>query len=128
MAGVGPKSCEGSILRVQDKGGRGPWRPGFSHIWTNPDRAGLPQAIWEVWPDLKFNSNVLHYGCGCRSKEQLAKWFDAYELSNLYMLGFRLVSIKPDRILAENEDQVVFGVRQPLAECGKPFSEREMAA
>ena len=103
-----------TVFRIQDADGRGPWRPGFSSAWVDPSREYLPPPFYEEWPDLKLKSNVLHYGCGCSSLEQLGKWFNRYELSLLSQLGFGLVTIYADKILASNDNQVVFATSVPF--------------
>lgn len=55
-------------------------------------------------------------GCGCVSLEQLSKWFTDRELERLHGLGYRLVMIWADRIIAESTNQVVFTRKRPLAQ------------
>lgn len=103
------------VCRIQDDDGRGPWRPGLSSVWADPSRRDIPPPYYEEFPDLKTKSNILNYGCGCNSFDQLRLWFNASEASNLAALGFSLVCIRPDKVLAASKHQVVFGTRKPLS-------------
>jgi hypothetical protein len=100
------------ILRVQDKEGRGPFRPGMTQHWKDADYSS--RVIPPTW-DVEFGKFLLHgepgthsYGCGLRSREQLRRWFSATEEPRLHELNYRLVSLKVDRILAESENQLIF--------------------
>lgn len=100
-----------SIFRIQDKDGRGPWKPGFSHKWVE-DRADLENLI--PWP-LQFGMGVLKkaiagmsLGCGCRSTEQLRKWFTPSEYQTLLKYGYHAVKMDAVLILAESDIQCVF--------------------
>lgn len=105
------------VYRVQGIDGRGPWRPGFSDRWVSDDDTPLPPPWFE-----EFGTRIVHgcrpheaLGCGCRSLDQLSKWFKPEELQRLRMLGFHVVRMEVDRILAESENQVVFARSKPLA-------------
>ena len=50
-----------------------------------------------------------------RKPRDLRRWVSETERGRLAGLGFNLVSVKPDRILAESKNQIVFASRQPLA-------------
>jgi len=106
------------VYRVQDFDGRGPFRPGFSHQWS--DMTGPPQLLpWmqEFGADLIARRGLPgeFYGCAVRSLKGVDRWFTPSEQQRLAALGFSLVSIKPDRILAESTNQLVFACRQPLS-------------
>jgi len=103
------------VYRVQAIDGRGPWRPGFSHVWVD-DIAKPPAWIEEfnVRAVLRAaNGDVT--GCACRSLDQLRRWFTQDELNRLRVLGYFVVRLEVDRILAESKHQVVFARKQPLA-------------
>ena len=112
------------IYRIQDAGGRGPWRPGFSHKWVRA-RPDMNLQPWFVdWP--KFNPHIEMrsgevMGTGCRSLEQLRKWFSENEYNTLRILGFRSVEIDGVRILRANNKQAVFACRHKLSEGAKQF-------
>src|SRR5262245_32977094 len=106
------------VWRVQDSSGRGPWRPGFSRKWCDADGPPHPPPFYEEFgPDVLrlFHSNEWG-GCGCRTKDQLAKWFTTRERYRLMRYGFDVVYIGVDRIIAESENQVVFARTSPLAQ------------
>lgn len=54
-------------------------------------------------------------GCGCRTLDQLFKWFTPTERVRLRALGYSIVTMWVDRIIAESENQVVFARKKPLA-------------
>ena len=104
------------IYRVQHGwDGRGPWSQGFSSVWTDPERTGLPPTFQQEFPKLKLKPNVYH-GCGCRTLDQLRKWFSAYEATALASLGFHIALLKPHEVIAESENQLVFTRLRPLRE------------
>lgn len=94
------------IYRIQDKDGRGPWRPRFSHKWVI-DRADL-ENLKPFF--LEFPSIQLKRGCGsgCRTLVQLRRWFVKDEYTTLIQYGYNAVEIYINEILAESEFQVVF--------------------
>ena len=104
------------IYRVQDRDGRGPYRPGVSKLWVDHNDV-LPPPTWmaEFGSDLRTQMHPDEYvGCGMRRLDQLERWFSPSERVRLQALGYRLVALNVDRIIAESENQVVFGRRRPL--------------
>jgi len=108
-------TLHGSVYRIQDKEGRGPWRPGFSHIWIE-DRDDHNNLLpWYI----EFGS-VLHaqrgyaIGCGCLSLDQLRRWFIKTEYNRLKLLGYSAVKMQFDRILGSSDIQCVFERKLPL--------------
>lgn len=108
-----------ALYRVQAADGRGPWRPGLSHHWTDENRtklqAGIVDAFGLDW--LKEIPQGWHAGCACRTLAGLMEWFTPPEQNRLAAMGYVPVKVYPDKILAENEDQVVFACKSPLALC-----------
>lgn len=105
-----------TIYRVQDKDGRGPWKPGFSHRWVE-DRDDHDNLI--AWPielgnALAGRRNGMHVGCGCQTLEQLRRWFTASEYSTLLGLGYWAVQLEVNRVLAQSQTQCVFERSGPL--------------
>ena len=47
-------------------------------------------------------------GCGFRTVEQAKAWFSRSERHRLERLGYRLVSLEVDRVIAESPRQLVF--------------------
>jgi len=107
------------ILRIQDREGRGPYRPGFSCRWSDPDGPDCPPWWIEIGIDmasaLAGMSDQFHWGCGFRTNDQLNSWFTEREQVKLGRLGFMLVTIIPDTVLVDTARQVVFGTRRPLS-------------
>ena len=108
-----------TVYRIQDDQGRGPYRPGFSHRWEDPDApTASRQPFFFEFPDLDLNRLVPgKSGCAFRTMEQLLRWFTPFERQKLASLGYSVVSMEADEILAESEYQLVFTSRLPLA-CG----------
>lgn len=104
-----------TVYRVQDREGRGPWRPGFSRVWVEDrdDHMNLVACFRQ------FNMNHLrkdrHIGCGCRTMEQLRRWFTASEFEKLRGFGYQAVRMAANKIVFESNIQCVFERKKPLA-------------
>ncbi len=118
------------IYRIQDKKGRGPWKPGFSTKWVEyrPDHENLPPWTIEFInkPIRNSDGKILLYkekafGCGCITIKQLKRWFSESEYKTLLKFGYRSVEIKPSRIIAESDIQCIFATKKLLKNIGKPF-------
>ena len=109
-----------SVVRVQDADGRGPWRPGFSHTWIEEDAPAdrLTESVLELVPPsvLRAIPRDIHVGCACRSVEALMAWFTPVERQRLARLGFHIVRLRVDRVIAESDWQMVVARRRPFAE------------
>jgi len=108
------------VFRIQDSEGRGPYRPGFSNCWTDPNGPDTPPWWVELGKPLEealkgMSDPSMHYGCGFDSLAQMHSWFTARELRTLNRLDFRLIKFEPSLIVAHTPRQVVFGHRAPLA-------------
>lgn len=115
------------VYRIQDKDGRGPWKPGFSHKWvedrTDEEYAALPPGGTQ-FPQLNCMTFVSdrYYGFGCESLDQLRKWFRRSEYETLRGYGYRACKLYVDRILFQSDVQVVFERAQPLKVSAKSVS------
>lgn len=111
-----------AIYRVQNKKGRGPYIPGFSDMWSDPDRQDLTErpAFYTEFKSKQIRllhearRKGLYVGCGFRTLEQLRRWFSDAELTRLKLFGFRPVKINVDHVLAESDRQLVFSRKKPL--------------
>lgn len=105
-----------TVYRVQDKDGRGPWKPGFSHRWveTRPDHDNLLPWPFEFGRVDRKAISGMHLGCGCKTLDQLRRWFSETEYDALLGLGYCAVKMKVGRILGESETQCVFERAKPL--------------
>lgn len=107
------------VFRVQDKDGRGPWRPGFAQKWSGSYREDLQNL--KPWY-IEFGPIHLglltweHSGSGCASLEQLRRWFTPEEYRRLLDLGYKAVCMDADRVLAQSEIQCFFARSRPLNE------------
>lgn len=106
----------GTVYRIQDKNGRGPWKPGFSHLWVEdrPDHENLPPWFFEFGPVHLKAFTWEHLGSGCRTVEQLQRWFTESEYRKLLTWGYQAVKIEVGRVLAESDRQVFFARKVPL--------------
>lgn len=111
------------IYRVQDKDGRGPWKPGFSQTWVEvrADHDNLQPWYLQFGRVDRFAIAGMYIGCGCRSTEQLRRWFSQSEFEKLKQHGYRAVKLKVGRILAANDIQCVFERAKPLQKDAEPF-------
>lgn len=112
-----------TVYRVQDADGRGPWRPGFSHVWSEdrPDKDNLPPWFAEFGPVHKQVLYGCHCGSACLTETQLRRWVSPAEYRKLLALGFRAYSIPADRVLARSAVQCFIETARPLREIGTPF-------
>jgi hypothetical protein len=114
-----PLADNALVYRIQDAEGRGPFRPGFSSTWLDAARhcefpSWLEEFGWCIPADLQAQG--WHFGSACRSVEGIKQWFSRTERRRLERFGYSLVALKPDRILAESERQLVIARRLPLAD------------
>lgn len=106
------------VCRVQDAEGRGPYRPGFSHVWS--ERETGPVTAMEAFPEVLKTCHKLirehggAVGCAFRNVEQAREWFTFNEILTLARYGYTLCWIQPDEILAENDEQCVIWTAKPL--------------
>lgn len=106
------------VYRIQDKDGRGPWKPGFSVQWVEdrPDHDNL-HPWYVTMGDVRTRSIAgMYMGSACTSLEQLCRWFTAREYQTLLALGYQAVSMEAGRILGADANQVVFERARPLNE------------
>ncbi len=104
------------VFRVQDRDGRGPWKPGFSRRWVEhrPDHDNLPPWFYEFGDVRRRAIFGAYLGCGCRTLEQLRRWITQSEYATLAGHGYRAVRLEVGRILAESSVQCVFERAAPL--------------
>jgi hypothetical protein len=106
------------IFRIQDKDGRGPYRPGLTKTWIEDrkDHDNLVPWFVEFGP---VHEQILygeHAGCGCLTVEALRRWFTITEYRRLLKLGYRAVAMEANRLIARSPVQCVFGRAKPLNE------------
>ncbi len=115
------KEGEGEVFiyRVQDRKGRGPWKPGFSSKWVE-DRAteaeydALAPPPVHVMLALNEKAAGKPMGYGCTSLDHLRLWFQPGEYQTLRRFGYRAVKMKVDQILLEMPTQCAFVRSLPL--------------
>lgn len=103
------------VYRVQDSEGRGPWRPGFSHVWIEPrdDHKFLVSCLEQF--DIKQLPTNRHIGCGCLTKDQLRRWFTESEYMKLRLFGYSAVEMGVDEVVFRSSIQCMFERKKPLA-------------
>jgi len=94
-----------TVYRIQDKDGRGPFKPGFSHRWvqSRDDHENLVPWFVEFGPIHKTICTFEVAGTGCESIKQLRRWFTKKEYKRLRGYGYMAVKMDVDRILASSE-------------------------
>lgn len=107
------------LYRIQDKQGRGPWRPGLSAKWLSDEGPDLPPAIQEELPEFfrlvsAAHERGFHIGCAARGEGALSKWIQEGEMERLSEMGFFVVNATQCSVLAETEHQVLIGCKKPL--------------
>lgn len=105
------------IYRVQDKEGRGPFRPGFTKHWIDAEseqhwQQDVISAFGLAWRD--EIPRGWSCGCACLTLEGVGKWFLPVERKRLAEFGYSLVRMDADRMIRSNADQVIFARRAPL--------------
>lgn len=113
-----------TIVRVQDHEGRGPFRPGFTLKWSE-DRPDLDNLIpWPLEFGLEIRNRALYgmkMGCGCRTVDQLRRWFTESEYRTLLGFGYHAVEMEVGTVLAESHLQLIFSRSKPLNVDVVPF-------
>lgn len=110
------------LYRIQDASGRGPWRPGFSHRWIDPDKDDrlCPPMMtdfpsWRRMINRSIDRGYLHHGCCVRGVHGVHRWFTTLELDRLRSLGFRLVDASSLTVVCESNSQIIGASRMPLS-------------
>ena len=113
-----------TVFRVQDRSGRGPWKPGFSHLWVEDrDDHDRLRPWYEEFGWVQRNAIAgMYVGCGCRHVDQLRRWFTRGEYEKLLAYGYTAVELSVGRILGESDIQVVFERARPLREAARAFN------
>ena len=106
------------IFRIQDKTGRGPWKPGFSHKWLDEEGPPLPPAIYETVRNFqgivtRANAKGMYLGCAVR-EGKLSEWISESEMARLKCYGYFLVNAGQCQILADDGMQVIIASKKPL--------------
>lgn len=118
-----PNSEEEAVLmRIQDQSGRGPWRPGFSMKWIDPDKDDSlcpPMFVefpkWRMAIDRAAREGLVHFGCCVRGEEGLLRWFTREELNRLRGFGFNIVDASRLVPICESDSQIIAASRWPLS-------------
>lgn len=119
------------LYRFQDAEGRGPWRPGFSHRWIDPDKddSECPPMMQEFprWQRAVRAARHLPYiGCCVIGEAGIRRWFTDDEIQRLLAFGFRLVDASALTPICVGAAQVIAGSRFPL--CYLPYSDEIVSA
>jgi hypothetical protein len=104
---------------VQDRHGRGPWRPGFSHKWIDSFRTTHLPPIYQERSDFfavchEQHKVGKHLGCAALGKEGLFRWFSPMELMRLQGMGFYIADASKCQVVIETPNQVLVASDQPL--------------
>jgi hypothetical protein len=111
------------IYRMQDIEGRGPFRPGFSHLWVEPrnDHGNLMPFFVEFGPSSLLEMRKFKYsGCGCKNPNQLRIWILESEYWTLMELGYYCAKMGATALF-KSSIQCVFRRKYPLNKHFKRF-------
>lgn len=107
------------VFRIQDREGRGPFRPGFSLMWLDEDigdRAQLPSWIEEFGADaFDGTPDNAHGFSAVRTLDQLRAWFSDTERARLAAFGFSVVEVPDAHVIRSSAHQVLCWRDRPLA-------------
>lgn len=122
-----------TLYRIQDAQGRGPWRPGFSVQWIDPEKDdSLCQPMMVDFPQWRKimahaqSRGLMHFGMAVRGIRGLHRWFTPDEIQRLRGFGYRLVIADSAEVIAETTSQAMIAWRLPLSML--PRCEWELAA
>ena len=103
------------VYRVQDKNGRGPWKPGFSSKWVEdrPDHDNLVPWYVEFGRVDHHAVTGMALGSACITIEQLRRWFTPSEYVTLQELGYKAVKMEAD-VLAKSQIQCFIQRAKPF--------------
>lgn len=109
------------LYRIQDKDGRGPFKPGVTHQWSETNYR-LPSVMLD-FPNLQeklkpYHKRGLNVGCAVRGN-RLDEWFSKNEQVKLKMLGYQIVTIEDYEIVCESASQVIFASKKKLSQLNK---------
>ena len=94
------------VYRIQDANGSGPFKPGFRRVWSDDSGPARPPA--ELLGKIALTTpRETWLGSAVRSRAQLRLWFTRSEERRLKRLGYQVVALEADEILAENEHEVI---------------------
>lgn len=104
-----------SVFRIQDKDGRGPFKPGFSMNWVDDDPRSRPTIFEDFGLDfLKHVRTGENVGCAFSNLSELRAWFSKLELVKLYRFGYRVCEVKVDRIVLRSDTQMLVASVKPF--------------
>lgn len=104
------------IYRIQDRYGRGPWKPGFSHKWVEDreDLVNLPPTLRDYRGMLECANAGYAMGYGCKTIDGLKRWITPKEYEMLRGFGYKAVKMEVSKVLMETDTQVLFARSLPL--------------
>ena len=107
------------VYRVQDENGRGPYKPGLSHIWTDAHHNDRNPSLFEEFKVSPEDMATLwqaneNGGCAFADLRQLNSWFGLHERFRLEELGYSIVTMLVDRVLFQSDRQLIFARKRPL--------------
>jgi len=111
-----------SVYRIQDKEGRGPFKPGYTEKWLDADRTYFPKApIREQLWIKKIADPDLHLAFVCETVEQLKNWVSATEYARIKEDGYSAVKITVDKIWTL-DGQAIAGRKRQYRKQAIPFT------
>lgn len=106
------------LYRVQDADGRGPFKPGFTASWADPQGKPFLPAAQEISGFARIVAKAhregLHIGTAVVGFSGLDRWFTGSEMARLSSLGYRIVSANSCKVIARDQNQVLIASPLPL--------------
>lgn len=122
MTNVTP-STPALVYRVQDRDGRGPFKPGMTDRWRDLDGNDFPPVQAEF--GLSWLDEIprgWHCGCAFRGPAHAAEWFSAAECDRLARLGYELVTLSGCRVIRESRHQMIVARPAPFRQRARVVS------
>lgn len=110
------------VYRVQDKEGRGPFKPGLTRHWLIYNKGKDKLIPWYAGMNSEQIKALLSgrgaIGTACISIKDLCKWFSKKEYSTLLKHGYRSIylDINEEDVLFKDDNQILFNRDIPLNE------------
>lgn len=111
-----------TVYRIQDKDGRGPFKPGYTDTWLDNDRTFFPKApIREQQWIQKIADPDFHIAFVCETIDQLKNWVSETEYARLKKDGYNAVKIAVDKIWTL-DGQAIAGRKKQYRKQAIPFT------
>ncbi len=108
------------MIRMQDKDGRGPYKPNFTKYWCDEFGPAPPPTIMEEFGDKLApavawaHKSGFHIGCAYINEKCIDRLLSQCERQRLKYLGYFLVDASACCVLLQSENQLLIVSKKPL--------------